>query len=177
MRSICPFIFFLFVLGAANAQPPSSEPIFGMVFDAKRIHFEQAATSILEPCKTLKTLRSKAFWTFAHAKIEDTQYFILSNRTTEVSGVGIVVRGSECVEWLPERMINGEATDGKDSLPNWAPLNDSVLKALAQDAFRRYAQAFGGKKNFLEALRKGGLAPDEIPKVLRDELAAFSREP
>jgi hypothetical protein len=71
----------------------------------------------------------------------------------------------------------GEATTGKDSLPKWAPLNDAVLKALSQDAFRRYTQAFGDKKNFLDAVHKGGLAPQDMPKVLREELAAFSSQP
>jgi hypothetical protein len=177
MRPAFLLFFLLFVCGAANAQPPSSDPIFGMVYDAKRIHFEQAPAAVVAQCKTLKELRTKPFWVFAHAKIEGTEYFILSNRTTDVSGVGLVVRGSECVEWLPERMINGESTDGKDALPKWAPLTDPVLKALSDDAFARYTQAFGRKKNFLDALHKGGLRPDELPKVLRDELAAFSREP
>jgi hypothetical protein len=179
MRSITvyPFSFLLLFCGAMKAQPPSSEPIFGMIYDAKLIHFEQAPASILEHCKTLKDLRSKPFWVFAHAKREGTEYFILSNRTTDVSGVGLVMRGSECVEWLPERIINGESTDGKEALPKWAPLTDPVLQALSEDAFRRYSQAFGGKKNFLETLHKGGLPPQELPKVLRDELAVFSREP
>jgi hypothetical protein len=177
MRSIYPVIFFLLCCRAIKAQPPSSDPIFGMVYNAKLIHFEQAPASVVGQCKTLKELRSKPFWVFAQAKMDGTEYFILSNRTTDVSGVGIIVRGSECVEWLPERMINGESTDGKDALPKWAPLTDPVLKALSEDAFRRYSQAFGGKKNFLEALHKGGLPPQELPEVLRDELAVFSREP
>ena len=170
-------LLLLLFCGAANAQPPSSDPIFGMVLDAKRIHFEKAPTAIVAQCKTLKELRNKPFWVFAHAKIEGTDYFILSNRTTDVSGVGLVVRGTDCVEWLPERMINGESTDGKDALPKWAPLTDPVLKTLSDDAFARYTQAFGGKKIFLDALHKGGLRPDELPKVLREELAVFSSKP
>ncbi len=169
------FIFLLFACGV-EAQPPGSDPIFGMTL-AKSIHFEQSPAPVALHCQTLKELKTKPFWIFAHAKVEGTEYFILSNRTTDVSGVGLVERGNECVEWLAERIINGETTDGKDSLPKWAPLNDAVLKALAQDAFRRYTQAFGGKKNFLDALQKGGLAPKELPKVLREELAIFSREP
>jgi hypothetical protein len=177
MRFTTRFIFMLFVCAAAKAQPPSSDPIFGMVYDAKRIHFEQAPAAVVAQCKTLKELKTKPFWIFAHAKMEGTDYFILSNRTTDVSGVGLVVRANECVEWLPERMINGESTDGKDALPKWAPLTDPVLKSLSNDAFQRYTQAFGGKKSFLDALHKGGLPPQELPKVLRDELAVFSREP
>jgi hypothetical protein len=173
MRSI---LFLLFACGVGEAQPPGSDPIFGMTL-AKSLHFEQAPAPIALHCQTLKELRTKPFWIFAHAKVDGTEYFILSNRTTDVSGVGLIERGNECVEWLPERITNGEATDGKEALPKWAPLNDAVLKALAQDTFRRYSQAFGGKKNFLEALRKGGLAPKELPKVLREELAIFSREP
>jgi hypothetical protein len=46
---------------------------------------------------------------------------------------------------------------------------------LADDALRRYAQAYGGKKNFLAALAKGGLKPQEMPKLVREQLEAFSR--
>jgi hypothetical protein len=51
-----------------------------------------------------------------------------------------------------------------------------VVRALTQDVFRRYTQAWGSKKSFLEALKKGGLPPKELPKVVREELAVFSRE-
>jgi hypothetical protein len=175
MRFIGTFGFLLFMCGA-NAQPPGSDPIFGMTL-AKSIHFEQTAAPVTQHCETLKELKTKPFWIFAHAKVEGTEYFILSNRTTDVSGVGLVELGNECVEWLPESIMAGEVSLGKDSLPKWAPLNDAVLKALAQDAFRRYTQAFGGKKNFLDAEHKGGLTPKDMPKVLRDELAAFSSQP
>jgi hypothetical protein len=175
MRFVRPFVFSLFVRGAI-AQPPYSDPIFGMTL-AKSVHFEQAAAPVAQHCATLKELKTKPFWIFAHAKVEGTEYFILSNRTTDVTGVGLVERGNECAEWLAERIINGEATDGTNSLPKWAPLNDAVLKALAQDAFRRYTLAFGGQRNFLDALHKGGLAPPELPKVFRDELAVFSSQP
>jgi hypothetical protein len=175
MRRICPFIFLLFV-GTAKAQPPASDPIFGMAL-AKSIHFEQAPAPVVLHCAGLKELKTKPFWLFAHAKIEGIDYFILSNRTTDVTGVGLVERGNECVEWLAESIMAGESTLGKDSLPKWAPLNDAVLKALVQDAFRRYTQAFGGKKNFVDAEHKGGLKPEDMPKVLRDEMAAFAAQP
>ena len=169
------FVLLIFACGA-NAQPPGSDPIFGMTL-AKTIHFEQAAAPVMLHCAGLKELKTQKFWLFAHAQVEGVEYFILSNRTTDVTGVGLIERGNECVEWLAESIMAGEATLGKDSLPKWAPLNDAVVKALAQDAFRRYTQAFGGKKNFLDAEHKGGLTPQDMPKVLRDELAAFSREP
>jgi hypothetical protein len=173
MRSI----LLLALCGLTYAQPPSSDPIFGMVYDAKNVHFEQVAASVVQQCETYKPLKNKPFWLFAHAKVEGTEYFILSNRTTEDSGAGFVLRGTECAGWLAERIMYGESTISgtKEALPKWAPLNEPVLKALAQDAFRRYTQAFGSKKSFLDALKKGGLAPKELPKVLREELAAFSQ--
>jgi hypothetical protein len=178
-RFIYGFILLLLVRGAAKAQPPSSEPIFGMLYDAKSVHFEQAPQAIIQRCEKEKSLKSKPFWIFAQAKFEGTEYFIMSNRTTEDSGAGYIARGSECVEWLPERMMEGESTISgpKEAVPKWAPLTEPVLKALAQDVFRRYTHAFGGKKNFLDAVKKGGLAPKDMPRVLREQLAAFSREP
>lgn len=110
MRTTCTVILLLLFYLTAIAQPPSSDPIFGMVFDAKRIHFEQAPKAVIAQCKSLKELRTKPFWVFAHAKMDGTDYFILSNQTTDVSGAGLIVRGSECIEWLPESIIAGEST-------------------------------------------------------------------
>jgi hypothetical protein len=147
-----------------------------MVYDSKLVHFEQAPASVTLHCAGLKDLKTKKFWLFAHAKVEGIEYFILSNRTTDVTGVGLIERGTECVEWLAESIMAGETSLGKDSLPKWAPLNDAVLKALSQDAFRRYSDAYGGKKMFIDAEHKGGLKPEDMPKVLREELAAFSSQ-
>ena len=74
-------------------------------------------------------------------------------------------------------MMDGEAaiSGTKDALPKWAPLTDPVVRALADDALRRYTQAYGGKKPFLDAVRKGGLKPPEMPKLLREQFEAFSR--
>src|ERR1700678_4573000 len=88
MRSFIGFVF-LSLVCVANAQPPGSDPIFGMEFDAKTIHFEQAPASIAQHCEGLKELKRKPFWLFAHATFEGTEYFILSNHTTEVTGVGL----------------------------------------------------------------------------------------
>lgn len=169
---------YLLLACVAKGQPPSSDPIFGMVYDSKTVHFEQAAAAVITQCETYKPLKNKPFWLFAHASVDGTEFFILSNRTTEDSGAGFIQRGTQCVNWLPESMIAGESALGsKDALPKWAALNDAIVKALSQDAFRRYTQAFGGKKKFLDAVQKGGLKPAELPKVFREELAAFSREP
>ena len=173
-------VFVLLLFGcAAMAQPPSSDPIFGMVYDAKSVHFEQAPASIIAQCETYKPLKNKPFWLFAHASVEGTDYYILSNRTTEDSGAGFIARGSQCVEWLPDSMMAGESSlpGDKNGLPKWAAMNEAVVKALSRDAFLRYTKAFGSKKSFLDAVQKGGLAPKEMPRVLREELAAFSREP
>ena len=172
-----PLSLLLVFACAAIGQPPGSDPIFGMVYDAKLVHFDQVAASVVTQCETYKPLKNKPFWLFAHASIDGTEYFILSNRTTEDSGAGYIAHGKECVQWLPDSIMAGESTLGKDALPKWAPLTDPVVKALARDAFQRYTQAFGGKKKFLDAVQKGGLAPKEMPRVLREELTIFSREP
>jgi hypothetical protein len=171
------FLICLSLVCAAQAQPPGSDPIFGMTLDTGKVHFEQAPAIATAHCTTLKELRTKKFWIFAHAKIDQTDYFVLSNRTTEVSGVGLLLHVDECVEWGADSLINGETTlpGSKDVLPKWAPLNDAVLKTLANDAFRRYSQAFGSKKAFLDALQKGGLPPKEMPRVFREELVVFSK--
>jgi hypothetical protein len=155
---------FLFALSLAQAQPPGNDPIFGMNYDAGRVHFERATT--LRPrCPVLwdQIPKAEVFYIFATAIAEGKEYIIVSSKTTEVSGAGLVMQENKCTVMNPDDML--------ENLP------EAVIKALSSNALRRYSQAFGGKKIFLEALKKGGLKPDEMPKVLRDELAAFSREP
>ena len=57
MRFIGTFGFLLFMCGA-NAQPPGSDPIFGMTL-AKSIHFEQTAAPVTQHCETLKELKDR----------------------------------------------------------------------------------------------------------------------
>jgi hypothetical protein len=172
-------VLLLFLGGAIQAQPPGSDPIFGMTLDNKLVHFEQASASVIKLCESQKALKTKAFWLFAHATVDGTDYFIVSNRITDVTGVAYVMRGNECMDWLPDRVLDGEASISgtNDALPKWAPLTDPVIRALADDALRRYTQAYGGKKVFLDAVRKGGLASQEMPKLVREQFEAFSRQP
>ena len=158
------FTTFLLAFGVAQAQPPGNDPIFGMNFDAKRVHFEKAAT--LHPrCPALwdKLPASEVFYIFATATLDGKEYMIVSSRTTEVSGAGLMIQGNKCTEMAVDSMLEDPP--------------EAVAKALVSDALRRYAVAFGGKKIFLEAEKKGGLKPDQMSKVLREELAAYSREP
>jgi hypothetical protein len=159
------FTAVLFVAGCAQAQPPGNDPIFGMNFDAARVHFEKAPATLKARCPKLwdRISKNEVFYVFAAATLDGKEYLLLSSRTTEVSGAGLMLEGSKCTEIAADGMI--------DDVP------EPVGKALAADAFRRYARAYGNKKAFLEAERKGGLKPDEMGKRLRAEFEAFSRQP
>jgi hypothetical protein len=153
----------LSLLFHANAQPPSSDPIFGMVFDAGKVHFEMAPSLIGESCKGEK---GRKYWLFAHAKTADAEYFVVSNRRSEDSGASMVIRGKQC------EIGPGEAILGYEG-----PTPKEVVQQLALDAFQRYSKAFGSKKAFLEAEKKGGLAPKELGPVLGPELEKFAAVP
>ena len=134
---------FLFALSLAQAQPPGNDPIFGMNYDAGRVHFEQATT--LRPrCPVLwdQIPKAEVFYIFSTAIVEGKEYIIVSSKTTEVSGAGLVIQENKCTVMAADDMLDESRR---------RPLS----KALSADALRRYSQAFGGKKIFLEALKKG----------------------
>jgi hypothetical protein len=147
-----------------------------VIYDAQKVRFEQAPPSIGRFCRDL---RGEKFWLYAYWKEADTEYFVLSNRKSEVSGVGVVLRGTECATGLPDWVLTGDARNGgPDKVNKPVRFSDTVLHGLALDVLRRYTAAFGGKKNFLQAVRMPPHSgPSYLEPVLRSEFEKFAREP
>jgi hypothetical protein len=127
-------------------------------------------------------------WVYSHLKTPDTDYFILygyirvpsrehSGRfMTELEdgdGVIVALHGGRCLVDQWQLFMRQEVNKAKDATPIYA--SDVVLEAMAADVVRRYARAFGGKKNFLEQVtqeaRKG------LPPVVARQLDAFEQAP
>lgn len=152
-----------------------SDPVFGMVYDVNKVHFEQAPLRISQVCRDL---RGEKPWVYAEWKQDDIEYFVLSSRRSEVSGESAVIRGNECAVGLPEWVLSGND-------PRYRPLKGkpfvafgpSVARGIASDLFKRYSAAFGGKRAFLDAVRIGGLYPDERLAPLRDAFESFAKTP
>ena len=163
----------LICTGTLEAQLPAlfSDPVFGMTYDTRAVHFQNAPRRISQLCPDL---RAQRFWLYAYWKTGDSEYFVLSNLKSEDSGVGVVLRGSQCVEGLPDWLLSGDKKYHPASDDKLVVFTQATLQGLASDLLRRYANAFGGKKNFLEAVKKKGLPPQDLVPVLRAEFERFS---
>ena len=183
VTSIC-----LFVLGPrpglAQSQSRMSDPVFGIGYDPLRVHFEAAPAKISSLCPEAK---GKRYWLYAYWHDAMTEYFIISNLESSVSGAGVIISGGKCVEGLPDWVLTGnlqyaptEFRNGHLARRNFEPsisFTPEVLHGLAADLLRRYTTAFGSKKNFVEAVRNDGLPPDDKTPILKKMFASFSKSP
>jgi hypothetical protein len=161
-----------------------SDPVFGIGYDPLRVHFEAAPAKISSLCPEAK---GKRYWLYAYWHDATTEYFIISNLESSVSGAGVIISGGKCVEGLPDWVLTGnlqyaptEFRNGHLARRNFEPsisFTPEVLHGLAADLLRRYTTAFGSKKNFVEAVRNDGLPPDDKTPILKKMFASFSKSP
>jgi len=129
------------------------------------------------------------WWIYAHFKDNDLEFFVLSSKIASESSTSAAIVGTHCqLASNPDWAMTGN--------PDYAPLEyrdgalrpvvldkdlrfpDSALHGLAQDLLRRYAQAFSGKRRFLDAVRASGFSPSaDLTPVIRGEFEKFSAEP
>lgn len=184
LTSIC-FAFLSLPAGHAQHQSLMSDPVLGIVYDPAKIHFEMAPSEIGNLCPMS---RGKKFWLFAYLRTAvGEEFFVLSNRETSVSGEGVVISGGKCIEGLPDWILTGNPEYGPRDFRNGheqlsasagsIKFTPEVLHSLAVDLLRRYTVAFGGKKNFLHAMRKDGLPPSDKMPILKEEFDKFSYGP
>lgn len=188
MRYIVVTSIFLVFLGIRSAQaqgkPLMSDPVFGISYDPSKVHFEAAPSRTSRLCPGLREAR---FWLYAYWRDGETEYFVLSNRKSSVSGAGVVISAGKCTEGLPDWILTGNpeyapraASDGNSEAAKRArsiKFTPGVLHGLATDLLRRYTAAFGGKKSFIRAVQKDGLSPNNKMPVVKEEFEKFSKSP
>jgi hypothetical protein len=165
------------------AAQEMGDPLFGIMYDPQKVHFENAPTSLRERCSALW---GRDLWLYAEFKTGETEYFVLSGllqihpdgpatrpASSEPDG-GIVaeIRGTTCKLTVPDVFMWEQIA----SAPELKPLDvtDAILNGLVSDALRRYEAAFGGKSNFLDAVRMAGLPPAQLPPVLRTKYLQYA---
>ncbi len=149
-----------------------SEPVFGITYDPEKVHFDYAPSWLASRCHEKGANRK--FWLYAYLKDGDTEYFVVSDRVSEESGIGFVVRGQKCSDGLPEWVLTGDAQYNGDKSIKFSAV---VLKAIAQDVFRRYTAAFDGKKNFLQKVHHDHFTTADLLPPFRAEFERFEKEP
>ncbi len=161
-----------------------ADPLFGIPYDPQEVRFEEAPAKIRRFCPYLRDqkLWTGKLWIYAHLKTEDAEYFVVSGYMTiypdgpgPVSsepgdGTAVALRGRKCTVDNSEYFLRGEAPAGEQRI---IQVDGSVLNRIAADALQRYANAFGGKNNFLKHVTEKDRKA--VPPVLRKQLELFEK--
>ena len=172
MKSIATRFSTLVALGllltsaTLRADSVVSDPLFGLDFPAAKVPFERAPASV----KRCAAMAGRRLWVFARAKAADGDYLVLSGffkpgpgvqRDPDVSGSLVRIAGPKCaVVGTPEVVLGGK---GNEVAP-------ATLAALADDAARRFAQAFGGHRQLRAALQAQHVDLNTVPPLLKQAL-------
>jgi len=155
------------------------DPLFGLVFDPEQTKFEQTPPATLSLCGIARPDAAYQSWIFAAADEADGRYLILGGLSRDLAasdpgkwtqdwrGELARVHGNTCDLIDPPREALMYPTDASH------PLTAATVHDLAADAVRRYAQAFGSRKAFVDQLRGQEVFPDQARLApLRDAINA-----
>ena len=150
------------------------DPVFSMSYDPTKVHFELAPPSLEERCPAAR--RGEKYWLYAYWKDGDTEFFLISSPASQLTGGAAVIRDGQCTLGNPDWVLTGNPEyHYGEKINGQIHFSEATLKGLASDLLRRYATAFGGKKNLLAEIHKQGIPPDDhLPQLKKafDEFAA-----
>lgn len=147
------------VSSIGQSLPRVTDPIFALSYDPAKIRFEEAA-AVVARCAELTNARwGRRAWLYARNIESSGTYLVLGGlyerrappakgeKHFELDPKGVLLREHEgkCDLIGPAREVFEYPVDGVAS---------AALEALARDAVRRYADAFGGKQPFRAALAR-----------------------
>lgn len=166
---------------AARDRETMGDPLFGVIYDTAKVHFERAPVATTRLCSELRGRRP--MWLYAAWRTPQADYFILSGliqvRPDGPSrepasfepdgGVAVELRGTECrlssIDWLFSDKANPD--------PRAPRTTQEMLSGLVSDALRRYVTAFGSRQNFVHEIEKSHVSPNDMPPLLRRQFQMF----
>jgi hypothetical protein len=158
------------------------DPVFGLKFDPKQVHFDVVPKKLFDRCKEL---HSGPLWVFAHAVIGGEEYFIVSGyseyhpdalppNSGEYEpdfGSTVILTTRDCVVEPADAFVIAAANDPDPP--------DAQARALATDAMSRMIASLGKEKfcqGAKDALAKHEVAQMKLPVTLRTRVAQSWRE-
>lgn len=188
MRSFAASVLGLLVVGLTpvsgfgQALPRVTDPIFGLSYDSARIRFEDAG-DVVSRCPELANPRwGRRLWVFARSEETTGTYMVVgglyerqeppaqraARYQTDPNGVLLREHDRKCELIGPAREAFEYPVD----------VTTATLQALARDAVRRYAAAFGGHARFLAMLarhKKRADLANPRSAILRDAIRQGGR--
>ena len=144
----CSIIAVTVALSAGSAFAAEDiDPVFGLHYDAKKVHFEHASPGLMAQCTALQNDHwDRDLYVYA----TDGEYAILAGRftpknnnprpsMTDKLGAVVHLADGQCEPVGPAR----ETLDTSGDL-----LSDATRSALAKDAVVRYSAAYGSRAAF-----------------------------
>lgn len=172
------------VPATGESRHTMDDPLFAIRYDPQEVHFENVSSSLLKRCPRLRGQYVVA-WVYGHLKTTDSEYYLISGlrryrdqvtgATTglapdETGGLAVALRGSTCRADLSDDVLDQKVSRANDATPITVP--KSIVVEILQDAFERYARAFGGKQKFLSQV-----TPDAIGShVVLEQLEVYEKK-
>jgi len=165
-------------LATGQSRHMMDDPLFAIRYDPEEVHFESVPSSLLKRCPRLRGQYVVA-WVYGHLKTTDSEYYLISGlrqhrdqvtgatsdiAPDETGGLAVALRGSTCRVDLTDDVLDQKVSPAKDATPIAVP--KSVVGEILQDAFERYAKAFGGKQKFLSQVAPGAIGPHVVLEQL-----------
>ena len=173
------FVVLVLICPVVHGQSGLAEydPIFGIPYLPRKVHFENAPSKIGRLCREARG-RGRRFSLYAYWKDGSTEYMVVSDAVSEDTGIGIILSGGECHEGQAAALLWGGDLPGQHEGVKPITPSDSVLNGLAMDLLHRYAAAFGGKKEFLAAVKRlKGFNLADLPPMLRKRFEEYAMSP
>lgn len=184
--TLCVISLCLASTAVTRAQRVMTDPLIGISYDREAVRFERMPPRLIKRCSRLNR-RYVAAWVYGYLQTPDSEYFLISGlmdfradgpggaRTVapeEGGGLIVTVRGSECLVDQADYFLTQGVNPAKSATPIMVP--KSILTGILQDAFERYATAFGGRQEFLNRVKP--IKPNALLPVVREQLEVFENE-
>lgn len=161
------------------------DPLFAISYDPQNVRFESLPASLISKCSALQGRYTQA-WIYGHLTTADSEYFLISGlmqyhdevtgaptsiAPEEDAGLVVALRGSKCLVDQEDYFFDQKVNPARDATPIMAP--KTVLTGILQDAFRRDAEALGGKQAFLKLVHREAIGPS----IVREQLEIYEKQP
>ena len=186
---------------AADRSLQLEDPMFGLVYDAAKLHYDPMPASIRRICPDFN---QGTFWTYAHIQRGPTEYFVVMgvgpDQSGDSLGGALEVTGSRCSDGDSLQMLSGFVPVGgygagrtPPGLPGggakricerspFGPCHyvlrsaeeEMILRDLVKDALVRATRAWGSAGVFRQqACKPSHLEKIPYTPIVREELARF----
>ncbi|MEW9900802.1 hypothetical protein ABWL39_19465 [Chitinivorax sp. PXF-14] len=169
VRSLLFGLLALCALAARAGEPQMADPLLGLSFDPRLVHFDALPRS----AAVYRALGPTAQWVFASRREAGGAVYIVAGlHTVQADEQGPAVSEPDFGAVIRAYGKQLKVLGVPDRLFDPTPLLPAdELDALMRDAAQRYVRAFGGTRRLEAEMARQRVVTHKIPQPLRDALA------